>query len=240
MSEPENFLSRWSRRKQEAEHPPSQQEGGSGERTATERQADVGADASAQQPGGRDKPEPEFDVSSLPPIDSIESTTDIRTFLQKGVPQELTRAALRRAWTTDPGIRDFIEVAENQWDFATGSNLPGFGPLLPTDDVRRLVAEVFEGTPKLPVPEPQADVAEAGQSEQVSPANRPDLTASADDGSDREDKAGEHREAASPAPAAPEAFVVHRKEELVAMQQDSEKSERQMPARRTHGRALPQ
>jgi hypothetical protein len=29
----------------------------------------------------------------------------------------MTVAALRRAWVSDPVIRDFIGIAENQWDF---------------------------------------------------------------------------------------------------------------------------
>jgi hypothetical protein len=33
------------------------------------------------------------------------------------VPQDLARAALRRAWTVDPAIRDFVGLFENCWDF---------------------------------------------------------------------------------------------------------------------------
>jgi Protein of unknown function (DUF3306) len=42
--------------------------------------------------------EPAFDVTKLPPIESITADSDIRAFLAPGVPPELTRAALRRAW----------------------------------------------------------------------------------------------------------------------------------------------
>jgi hypothetical protein len=88
--------------------------------------------------------EPEIDLASLPPIDSIALGTDIRPFLRRGVPPELTREALRRAWTTDPAIRDFIEVAENQWDFATGAGIPGFGPLeIGEEELRRRIAEIM-------------------------------------------------------------------------------------------------
>jgi hypothetical protein len=55
-----------------------------------------------------------FDLASLPSIDAIVADTDVRRFLQSGVPAELTRAALRRAWTSDPAIRDFVGIAENQ------------------------------------------------------------------------------------------------------------------------------
>ena len=54
--------------------------------------------------------------ASQPPIESIGPGSDIRPFLQPGVPQELTRAALRRAWVTDPAIRNFIGLSENSRD----------------------------------------------------------------------------------------------------------------------------
>ena len=109
MSEPENFLSRWSRRKLESE--PSRHdaqrasEARSRLRTRTMRRRDQA------ERGRKDaKPEePAFDLTSLPSLESITPETDIRAFLQKGVPADLTRAALRRAWSADPAIRDFIE-----------------------------------------------------------------------------------------------------------------------------------
>ena len=58
----------------------------------------------------RDKP---FDIASLPPIESIDADTDVTAFLRPGVPPDLTRAALRRAWSTDPAIRDFVGLVEN-------------------------------------------------------------------------------------------------------------------------------
>ena len=105
---------------------------------------------------------PAFDITQLPSLESITSETDIRLFLQKGVPADLTRAALRRAWSADPAIRDFIEIAENQYDFATGSDLPGFGPLdASADEIRKMVANVFGDGPKVPV-EQQAPTSAAG------------------------------------------------------------------------------
>jgi hypothetical protein len=65
----------------------------------------------------------------LPPLESIDAATDITSFLRKGIPQELSRAALRRAWTADPAIRDFVGLAENAWDFNDPTAIPGFGPL---------------------------------------------------------------------------------------------------------------
>ncbi|HEX2217149.1 MAG TPA: DUF3306 domain-containing protein, partial [Xanthobacteraceae bacterium] len=79
---------------------------------------------SAEQAG-----EAEFDVSMLPPLESISAETDIRAFLARGVPAALRRAALSRAWAADPAIRDFIGPSENAWDFTAPGGVPGFGPL---------------------------------------------------------------------------------------------------------------
>ncbi|MDI3562879.1 DUF3306 domain-containing protein [Bradyrhizobium sp. Arg816] len=91
---------------------------------------------------GTDRP---FDPASLPSIESIAAHTDIAAFLQTGVPAELTRLALRRAWATDPAIRDFVGIAENQWDFNDPNAIPGFGPLDPADNVADLVARMSKG-----------------------------------------------------------------------------------------------
>ena len=71
--------------------------------------------------------EPQLDASNLPPIESIGAGFDIRPFLAPGVPADLTRAALRRAWSTDPAIRDFIGLSENSGDFNAQDSVPGFG-----------------------------------------------------------------------------------------------------------------
>jgi hypothetical protein len=81
-------------------------------------------------------------VTKLPPIESITADSDIRPFLAPGVPAELTRAALRRAWAADPKIRDFVGLAENAWDFNAPGSIAGFGPLEMTDELRREVARM--------------------------------------------------------------------------------------------------
>jgi hypothetical protein len=136
VSEPENFLSRWARRKREAAETPDAAPPDAAAR-------ELSADRPAADDTAPAAPELEFDLSTLPPIDSITAATDIRAFLAPGVPPELTRAALRRAWVADPAIRDFVGIAENQWDFNDPNAIPGFGSLGPLDDVRRLVAQVI-------------------------------------------------------------------------------------------------
>jgi hypothetical protein len=83
-----------------------------------------------------------FDLASLPSIESIAADTDIGAFLRSGVPAELTRAALRRAWASDLAIRDFIGIAENQWDFNDPDAIPGFGPLRATANAAAALTQV--------------------------------------------------------------------------------------------------
>jgi hypothetical protein len=141
MSEPENFLARWSRRKRAGAEPAEEP---APKDAAVEKMEQPAGEKILSEQASRAAELPAFDISSLPAIDSIVAGTDIRPFLAPGVPTELTRAALRRAWTTDPGIRDFIGLSENAWDF-TKAGPTGFGPLLPIDDVKKLVAEIFSG-----------------------------------------------------------------------------------------------
>jgi hypothetical protein len=110
----------------------------SGLREATPAQTSVTARLS-QRPATPTR----FDAVSLPPIESIGAASDIRPFLEPGVPQDLARAALRRAWAADPAIRDFIGLSENSWDFNTPDAVPGFGSLT-TGDAGRLLTRVPE------------------------------------------------------------------------------------------------
>ena len=95
MTAPGNFVSRWSRLKRRAAK--------DGETAPAENAPLSDAPASGT-----------FDPASLPPIESITVDTDIRAFLQSGVPTKLVQAALRRVWVSDPAIRNFIGIAENQ------------------------------------------------------------------------------------------------------------------------------
>src|SRR5581483_9515593 len=102
----------------------------------------VAQDAAADE--AAKAPEPAFDIASLPPIDSITAASDISSFLRAGVPAELTRAALRRVWTTDPAIRDFVGLSENAWDFTDPNAIPGFGSLELTEEVRAMITRAVQ------------------------------------------------------------------------------------------------
>jgi Protein of unknown function (DUF3306) len=164
MSEAEGFAARWSRlkrendsgKKDEPKTPPGD---------ASPRAADiVDAEATQARPKPGNAAEVPFDPATLPSIDSIMAGSDIRAFLQSGVPAELTKAALRRAWTTDPAIRDFIGLAENQWDFTDPTSIPGFGPLRPGDDIGQLVAQAMGKLPDAPEVPPAAMASTTGES----------------------------------------------------------------------------
>ena len=134
MTDPESVLARWSRRKSDAR--------------ADERDVcpaphdnDAAAGLGSAAPGDT----PPVDLASLPALDSITSETSLRAFLDKGVPAELTAAALRRGWSADPAIRDFVGLSENSWDFNAPGGISGFGPLAP-ENIRKLLAQMIEGT----------------------------------------------------------------------------------------------
>jgi hypothetical protein len=135
----DSFLARWSRRKRTqttADVPPSE------EAPATPR-ADPDAGEARESAGAAPAPPQAFDPATLPPIEEITATTDIRPFLAAGVPPELTRAALRRAWILDPKIRDFIGPADYDWDFNSPGAIAGFGPIETDEVLRRELARLL-------------------------------------------------------------------------------------------------
>src|SRR6185437_4544928 len=170
MSEPENFLDRWSRRKRDG--------------AAESVPAEAKQPEAAPLPSEVEKPAAKatFDPATLPPIESIMAESDIRAFLQPGVPPELSRAALRRAWFSDPAIRDFVGLVENGWDFNDPDAVPGFGRIAANDVVRLLTQAMGAPEPDVPAagpvsekndgsterPNPDAGPADAPTSEEAS------------------------------------------------------------------------
>jgi hypothetical protein len=199
MSGPENFLSRWSRRKSES---PKDAEFSTAQPDRDERKTKPSdAEATPAVPLETAEPTPgAFDPASLPSIESIAAETDIRAFLQRGVPAELTRTALRRAWVADPAIRDFIGIAENQWDFNDPGAMPGFGPLGVADAEASLAARLAGGAGSIPEAPPVIpQVAPAGPVDELrrTHAHPPESVAEAEiaglvEERNEENVAGEH------------------------------------------------
>ncbi len=143
MSDPDNFLARWSRRKRQV----NDSEGAKAQPPAADPAMPDDAAAKPAPPQASAPKEPLVDLSHLPTLDTITADTDIRPFLAPGVPSELAREALRRAWAADPKVRDFVGLADYDFDFHTPGALPGFGPLEMTDEVRRVVARILGSGP---------------------------------------------------------------------------------------------
>jgi len=110
MSDSKNFLARWSSRKLASRTASALDEAHSQQPRDETDVVENGAIAEnakdAETPVNRS-----FDPAQLPPLDSIGRDTDVTAFLHRDVPPELTRAALRRAWTSDPGSK----ISSGQW-----------------------------------------------------------------------------------------------------------------------------
>jgi hypothetical protein len=135
MSADESFLTRWSRRKRGAAT-------AGRDRPTAERIEDCTPCATSEAPNSAQEPGALVDLASLPPIESIGAGSDVRAFLTPGVPADLAHAALRRAWSAEPAIRDFIGLSENSWDFTAPDGVPGFGSVT-GEEVRRLLDQLL-------------------------------------------------------------------------------------------------
>jgi hypothetical protein len=162
-SEPESFLARWSARKL-ADREPSARQDTSTEHQPRDEDGAIENCAVAESPKGSDQGNQPVDPVQLPSLDSIGADTDIADFLRPGVSPDLTRAALRRAWTSDPAIKNFVGLVENGWDFNDPSAMAGFGPIS-TEEVARLAGKLIGA---LPAAEPADQAQEALASEHKS------------------------------------------------------------------------
>ena len=214
MNDPDNFLSRWSRRKQGAGEDKEKNETGEA----------VAAPAPETQQGKPAAPSaapiPEFNVESLPPIETISAETDITEFMRTGVPDTLKHAALRRAWASDPVIRDFVGLNENYWDAAGPDGIAGFGDLDPNLDVRRMVSELFGETPRQDTP-PESEADRVADSPALPIQNRAEATE-------------------APQAAPPPAENVPPRNENVAVQTEEPEAAPEKKLARRHGGAMPQ
>jgi hypothetical protein len=219
--EGERFLTRWSRRKREAS------EAGTPEAAAEplrdERAGDEQPAAPVLQDHAAVVDEAGFDAAKLPSIDSIGVDTDIRGFLRQGVPPDLTRAALRRAWSSDPAIRDYIGPVENGWDFNDPAAMAGFGPLEAVKNMAKLVAQAIGESE--PQSAPAATGTELAEALPSAPQDGPPLQSV-----DPRAKEGDAPQSASARKAV---------EEAVEIPDGGPKAAEALPASRRGGGALP-
>lgn len=150
MSADDGFLTRWSRRKALARQAPPEAPAVAPETaTGTAQPAQAGLPQQAEPAPGP----AEFDLASLPALETITAATDVSVFLKAGVPESLRNAALRQVWAADPAIRDYVGLSEYAWDFNTPGAIEGFGEIAPGTDVMKIVRDIMDGMPSAPLPE---------------------------------------------------------------------------------------
>ena len=139
MNKPDdNFLARWSRRKQDvkaAEPSPPDTDAPAAEPARSDAAEDRASDPQSREEAPASEP-----AEPLPSVEDLTADSDMTAFLRKGVPEALRSAALRRAWSLDPAIRDFVGLAEYQWDFNDPNSIPGFGTIGKALPIEKLVA----------------------------------------------------------------------------------------------------
>jgi hypothetical protein len=231
MSDIKKFVSRWSRRKRGLNLKGGVRHDTASLATVTPISGNTGEDAVASQ----DNAVPTFDLATLPSIESIGAATDIRSFLQSAVPVELTRAALRQAWVRDPLIRDFVGIAENQWDFTNPSAIPGFGPLPQAANEAGGVAPAVEALGRSLGRTSTARLTGASSTETAAPGSdsRRDVA---------EETVGEERSTLAVPTLEKEASVsapANSRNEMAAMPNPSRENLDTGRRRRAHGGALP-
>jgi hypothetical protein len=247
MTDPDNFLSRWSRKKMEDKREDAEQPEPAAD-AAPPQGENLETPAGEQTPGADAKPQagaPVFDLSQLPSIDSIGAQTDISAFLQAGVPTELRHAALRRAWSLDPAIRDFRGLQENDWDFNDPTGVPGFGPLPADFDVKQMVAQLFGEKPHDDSAKPaEPDRQAASLTDESTNTNTFDAEKSVEAPASGQDTSGEPpapSNSAIPLVAPEQSNLVQREDNIAAQDKNTEESKPTLGRpHRPHGGALPQ
>jgi hypothetical protein len=199
----EGFLSRWSKRKAEM------------------REQEQKPAAESAPPPAAEEVEEEIDLATLPSIESLTAESDFSLFLKKGVPLALRNAALRKLWLTEPSVVNYKALVEYNWDFTA----PGYGDLLPTDNIAKMAQQVFSGFSQAPSAE-EAPQPEAAEESIVQPAQQQALPAP-----EQEQAVAAVRTSDQPAPVEPAVEPAH--ESVIEPTADP------LPPRRRHGGALP-
>ncbi|WP_322894207.1 MULTISPECIES: DUF3306 domain-containing protein [unclassified Yoonia] len=143
-----SFLGRWSRNK----------------RAQPVTEEPVDEVATAPEPEVVEESLSDEDIAALPALDDLTPQTDIRVFLQKGVPQALRNAALRRKWMLVPGIRDHKDPAvDYAWDWNTPGGVPGDGAAPSPERAAQMLRELFAPRRDAETAQALETVADAGE-----------------------------------------------------------------------------
>ena len=103
----ETAVGRWSRRKHEAQESLNESPESEAQETPADRD---------QEKQIKDQ---EDVVASLPPIDSLPAESDFTPFLDRAVPAELRKLALRKLWLSDPVFANLDGLNDYDDDFRT-------------------------------------------------------------------------------------------------------------------------
>jgi Protein of unknown function (DUF3306) len=246
MSEPENFIARWSRRKRKAaeDAEPTQSSGTADAVPEGAQPNEDQREAPRARGGASDRPESAPDPTKLPPIETITAESDIRAFLAPGVPPELTRAALRRAWAADPKIRDFVGLADYDWDFNAPGAMTGFGSLEMTDELRQQIARMVGGNLANEATDSPAQTSAEVKGKPAPAETSTELVATAaemstqqvqsDAGTSQNERIGAQNE-----PHNSEALPQRSKVDIASRNSSENTNNDQLIEKRLHGRALP-
>jgi hypothetical protein len=243
MSETENFITRWSRRKRKAAE--------DAEATRSSGVVDAAPECAhpkedqregddAPRGGASDRPASAPDPTKLPPIETITAESDIRAFLAPGVPPELTRAALRRAWAADPKIRDFVGLADYDWDFNAPGAMTGFGSLEMTDELRQQIARMVGGNLANEATDSPAQASAAVQGKPAPAETSTESVAKPADVSTQQVQSSADRSQNEHTEAHNSEALLQRSKVNIASRNNPENSDNdQLIGKRPHGRALP-
>jgi hypothetical protein len=167
VTDPADFLSRWSRRKRASAATVRARSGG---RKSCRSCAgiEIGRQVPMQSPASQErnrnsralpksKPEePAFDISQLPPIESITAETDIRAFLDaracrpRNAPGRAAPGLVRRSERSATSSRS----PRTKWISTRQREILGFDFSAPSGDIKRMAADIYG---KLPASESEAN-----------------------------------------------------------------------------------
>jgi len=148
----DGFLSRWSRLKRQPEPEPEPEP-----ELELERESEIAPDAPDEAEVAPPAPQacpipgvPEIDLSALPRIEDLTEASDFTLFLRPGIPVALRGAALRRMWSLDPTIRDFIGPSDYAWDYNNPAGMPPGFSLDIGGKLKELLAQAIGERPETP------------------------------------------------------------------------------------------
>jgi hypothetical protein len=237
MSEPDHFLARWARRKRlVGEEQAAPEPDAVKVNKPAPNEALSGEPAAAQKSQAASKIEPAFDPASLPSLDSIGADTDIGPFLKTGVPSELRHAALRRAWSTDPAIREFKGLQENDWNFNDPNGIPGFGELSPTTDIKKMLGDLFGDTRR----EAEAAAGQLGTPKQLVPPSNELAVISEEEAHQRDELTQQEKFNPAHRAGIDAEEISHRNINIGSKDAQPDTGSSPIKRRRGHGGALPQ